>query len=246
MKGRNNKMKKSHLLILAGVLVLLVTMCIGISAEDAVVAKIGTTEYTSLAQAIKAAKDGETIIVTANTTLSETLEVKNKNITIKSERADDIKTITYVSNYITVTADKGKTGSLTLENITITKQQGSANGTYAILYPKTNGTVILNSGTTIKDSASAHAGAAFAENGGAIVMNDGALVENCSNQHRSGAFHVDHGSFTMNGGTISNSVNGAVGLGNGADASANATITLNGGKITGTTGRAAVKTYNGT
>ncbi len=246
MKGRNNKMKKSHLLILAGVLVLLVTMCIGISAEDAVVAKIGTTEYTSLAQAINAAKDEETIIVTANTTLSETLEVKNKNITIKSERADDIKTITYVSNYIKVTADEGKTGSLTLENITITKQKGSANGTYAILYPNNNGTVILNSGTTIKDSAAAHAGAAFAENGGAIVMNDGALVENCSNQYRSGAFHVDNGSFTMNGGTISKSVNGAVGLGNGAAASTNATITLNGGKITGTTGRAAVKTYNGT
>ena len=225
---------------------LLVTMCIGISAEDAVVAKIDTTEYTSLAQAINAAKDGETIIVTANTTLSETLEVKNKNITIKSERADDIKTITYVSNYIKVTADKGKTGSLTLENITITKQTGSANGTYAILYPNNNGTVILNSGTTIKDSASAHAGAAFAENGGAIVMNDGALVENCSNQYRSGAFHVDNGSFTMNGGTISKSVNGAVGLGNGAAASTNATITLNGGTITGTTGRAAVKTYNGT
>ena len=229
---------------------LLVTMCIGISAEDTAgdttVAKISTTEYTSLAQAINAAKDGETIIVTANTTLSETLEVKNKNITIKSERADDIKTITYVSNYITVTADEGKTGSLTLENITITKQKGSANGKYAILYPNNNGTVILNSGTTIKDSASAHAGAAFAENGGAIVMNDGALVENCSNQWRSGAFHVDHGSFTMNGGTISNSVNGAVGLGNDKDASANATITLNGGKITGTTGRAAVKTYNGT
>ena len=246
MKGRNNKMKKSHLLILAGVLVLLVTMCIGISAEDTVVAKIGTTEYTSLAQAITAANDGETIIVTADTTLSETLEVKNKNITIKSESADDIKTITYVSNYITVTADEGKTGSLTLENITITKQTGSANGTYAILYPNTNGTVILNSGTTIKDSASAHAGAAFAERGGAIVMNDGALVENCSNQYRSGAFHVDNGSFTMNGGTISNSVNGAVGLGNGSAASTNATITLNGGTITGTTGRAAVKTYNGT
>lgn len=246
MKGRNNKMKKSHLLILAGVLVLLVTMCIGISAEDTVVAKIGTTEYTSLAQAINAAKDGETIIVTADTTLSETLEVKNKNITIKSESAEDIKTITYVSNYITVTADEGKTGSLTLENITITKQTGSANGTYAILYPNTNGTVILNSGTTIKDSAAAHAGAAFAERGGAIVMNDGALVENCSNQYRSGAFHVDNGSFTMNGGTISNSVNGAVGLGNGSATSTNATITLNGGTITGTTGRAAVKTYNGT
>lgn len=247
MKGRNNKMKKSHLLILAGVLVLLVTMCIGISAEDTTVAKIGTTGYTSLAQAINAAKGGDTIIVTANTTLSETLEVKNKNITIKSESADDIKTITYVSNYITVTADEGKTGSLTLENITITKQTGSANGTYAILYPNTNGTVILNSGTTIKDSASAHAGAAFAERGGAIVMNDGALVENCSSQYRSGAFHVDNGSFTMNGGTISKSVNGAVGLGNGKDASTNATITLNGGTITGTTGgRAAVKTYNGT
>lgn len=229
---------------------LLVTMCIGISAEDTAgdttVAKIGTTGYTSLAQAINAAKDEETIIVTANTTLSETLEVKNKNITIESERADDIKTITYVSNYITVTADEGKTGSLKLKNITITKQEGSANGAYAILHPKTNGTVILNSGTTIKDSASAHAGAAFAENGGAIVMNDGALVENCSSQWRSGAFHVDHGSFTMNGGTILNSVNGAVGLGNGEAASTNATITLNGGTITGTTGRAAVKTYNGT
>lgn len=226
---------------------LLVTMCIGISAEDAVVAKIGTTEYTSLAQAINAAKDGETIIVTADTTLSETLEVKNKNITIKSERADDIKTITYVSNYIKVTADKGKTGSLTLENITITKQKGSANGTYAILYPMTNGTVILNSGTTIKDSAAAHAGAAFAENGGAIVMNDGALVENCSNQYRSGAFHVDNGSFTMNGGTISNSVNGAIGLGNPGNTSpANATLTINGGTISGTTGKVAVKTHNGT
>ena len=246
MKGRNNKMKKSHLLILAGVLVLLVTMCIGISAEDTAVAKIGETGYTSLAEAINKSVDGDTIIVTADTTFSETLEVTNKNITIKSESADDIKTITYVSNYITVTADEGKTGSLTLENITITKQTGSANGTYAILHPKTNGTVILNSGTTIKDSAAAHAGAAFAEYGGAIIMNDGALVENCSNQWRSGAFHVDNGSFTMNGGTISNSVNGAIGLGNGSAASTDATITLNGGTISGTTGRAAVKTYNGT
>lgn len=247
MKGRNNKMKKSHLLILAGVLVLLVTMCIGISAEDTVVAKIGTTEYTSLKEAITAAKDGETIIVTADTTLSENLEVKNKNITIKSEKANDIKTITYVNNYISIGNWEGDIPSIvTLENITVTKQVGSDNGTYAFLRPIKNGTVILNSGATIKNSAAAHAGAAFAEGGGAIIMNDGALVENCSNQYRSGAFHVDNGSFTMNGGTISNSVNGAIGLGNGSAASTDATITLNGGTITGTTGRAAVKTYNGT
>ena len=225
---------------------LLVTMCIGISAEDAVVAKIGTTEYTSLAQAINAAKDGETIIVTADTTLSETLEVKNKNITIKSERADDIKTITYVSNYITVIADEGKTGSLTLENITITKQEGSANGKYAILYPKTNGTAILNSGVTIKNSSSSHAGAIFCE-GGDAIMNDGAVLDGCSNRWRSGAVHVESGSFTMNGGTISNSVNGAIGLGNPGNTSpANATLTINGGTISGTTGKAAVKTHNGT
>lgn len=246
MKGRNNKMKKSHLLILAGVLVLLVTMCIGISAEDTVVAKIGTTEYTSLAQAINDAKDGDTIIVTANTTLSETLEVKNKNITIKSERADDIKTITYVSNYISIgNWDGDIASSVTLENITVTKQAGSDNGTYAFLRPIKNGKAILNSGATIKSSSSMHAGAIFCE-GGDAIMNEGALLDGCSNDYRSGAVHVDSGSFTMNGGTISNSVNGAIGLGNGSAASTDATITLNGGTITGTTGRAAVKTYNGT
>lgn len=246
MKGRNNKMKKSHLLILAGVLVLLVTMCIGISAEDTVVAKIGTTEYTSLAEAINAAGDGDTIIVTADTTLSEALTVKNKNITVNSESADDIKTITYVSNSITVNADTGKTGSLTLENITITKQEGSANGTHAILHPMTNGTAILNSGVTIKNSSSSHAGAIFCE-GGDAIMNDGAVLDGCSNEWRSGAVHVESGSFTMNGGTISNSVNGAIGLGNPGNTSpANATLTINGGTISGTTGKVAVKTHNGT
>lgn len=238
MKGRNNKMKKSHLLILAGVLVLLVTMCIGISAEDTVVAKIGTTEYTSLAQAINAAKDGDTIIVTADTTLSETLEVKNKNITIKSESADDIKTITYVSNYITVTADEGKTGSLTLEKITVTKQADSDKGTYAFLHPIKNGTAILNSGATIKNSSSSHAGAIFCE-GGDAIMNDGAVLDGCSNQWRSGAVHVEAGSFTMNGGIITNCVgnnNGGSALGLKAG-----TMTLNGGSITNNTGSVAVK-----
>ena len=239
MKGRNNKMKKSHLLILAGVLVLLVTMCIGISAEDTVVAKIGTTEYTSLAQAINAANDGETIIVTADTTLSETLEVKNKNITIKSESADDIKTITYVSNYIDIVNWEGDIpSSVTLENITVTKQAGSANGTYAFLHPKANGTAILNSGATIKNSSSMHAGAIFCE-GGDAIMNDGALLDGCSNDYRSGAVHVDSGSFTMNGGTITNCVgngNGGSALGLGAG-----TMTLKGGTITKNTGSVAVK-----
>lgn len=235
MKGRNNKMKKSHLLILAGVLVLLVTMCIGISAEDTVVAKIGTTEYTSLAQAINAANDGETIIVTADTTTGGTT-IQDKRITITSDDPENPKTVTVDSSeYNRFNIGGTNETRLTLTNIIFTRNNID-NFTYtalkvnweAILHPIANGTAVLGKGATIKNSKACHGGAAFVE-GGTFIL-DGGTIDNCADSWRTGAVAVDRGTFIMNSGNITN-CKGAVRVGNGSAAVAE----LNGGTISGTT-----------
>ena len=239
MKGRNNKMKKSHLLILAGVLVLLVTMCIGISAEDTAgdttVAKIGTTGYTSLAQAINAAKDGETIIVTADTTTGGTT-IQDKRITITSDDPENPKTVTVDSSeYNRFNIGGTNETRLTLTNIIFTRNNID-NFTYtalkvnweAILHPIANGTAVLGKGATIKNSKACHGGAAFVE-GGTFIL-DGGTIDNCADSWRTGAVAVDRGTFIMNSGNITN-CKGAVRVGNGSAAVAE----LNGGTISGTT-----------
>lgn len=237
MKGRNNKMKKSHLLILAGVLVLLVTMCIGISAEDTAttVAKIGETGYTSLVEAINAAGDGDTIIVTADTTTGG-VTIQDKKITITSDDPENPKTVTMdSSDYNRFNIGGTNETRLTLTNIIFTRNNID-NFTYtalkvnweAILHPIANGTAVLGEGATIKNSKACHGGAAFVE-GGTFIL-DGGTIDNCADSWRTGAVAVDRGTFIMNSGNITN-CKGAVRVGNGSAAVAE----LNGGTISGTT-----------
>lgn len=223
MKGRNNKMKKSHLLILAGVLVLLVTMCVGISADEgtvATVAKIGETEYTSLVEAIKAAKDGETVIVTADNTIQENItdtEVApflriEKSITIASESADSIKTITvgqFNRNWIYIS---GAGKKLTLENIKITrtgvantdKDNGKWYNVYGLFMPTAGGELLLNSGAVI-DSVNGGNGAAVFVEGGKVTLNGG-TISNCKSSWRGngGAINIESsGTVELISGTLS-------------------------------------------
>lgn len=223
MKGRNKKMKKSHLLILAGVLVLLVTMCIGISAEEGTavtVAKIGENEYTSLVDAIKAAKDGETVIVTENNTIQENITDTEdapflkieKSITIASESADSIKTITvgqFNRNWIYIS---GAGKKLTLENIKITRtgvtgadsKNGKWYNVYGLFMPTAGGELLLNSGAVI-DSVNGGNGAAVFVEGGKVTLNGG-TISNCKSSWRGngGAINIESsGTVELISGTLS-------------------------------------------
>lgn len=241
MKGRNNSMKKSHLLILAGVLVLLVTMCIGISAEDTVVAKIGEKEYTSLNQAFTESVDGDTIMVTADTNLTAVVTISSKKITLQSEDENSIKTIKvgdFSNNQIKVSGTSASNpGSLTLKNIKITKPGTTINtntctNVEGLFTTSSYGDVIMEEGTTIYDTYAGNGGAVWIA-GGRFIMNGG-TIENCRSNWWS-PITAYAGEFIMNGGTITGGScgNNSNGSAVGTDARAGSKVTLNSGTITG-------------
>lgn len=89
--------------------------------------------YTSLAEAVGTAKDGDTIVLLSNITVTELARIVDKNLTITSEegqsyiitRGDDFKTDSdnarswYNPAMIEVTVPNGPSASVTLKNIVL-------------------------------------------------------------------------------------------------------------------------------
>ena len=220
---------------------LIVTMCIGISAEDTVVAKIGEKEYTSLNQAFTESVDGDTIMVTADTNLTAVVTISSKKITLQSEDENSIKTIKvgdFSNNQIKVSGTSASNpGSLTLKNIKITKPGTTINtntwtNVEGLFTTSSYGDVIMEEGTTIYDTYAGNGGAVWIA-GGRFIMNGG-TIENCRSNWWS-PITAYAGEFIMNGGTITGGScgNNSNGSAVGTDARAGSKVTLNSGIITG-------------
>lgn len=171
------------------------------------VAKIGETEYTSLADAFNAAANKATITVVADTSIiGENVILSGKNVTL------DL-------NGKTVTADNSNTGNIQVKNkATLTLKDSAGNGSIVtgepyVLY-KTDKTAI------------------YVENAD-FVMNGGTISTVCGDPSNEGQFGVgayQDSNVTINGGTIRSgwycvTSNGTV---------TNSNITVNGGELIST------------
>lgn len=191
------------------------TLSLGITSVSAdtteeagsVVAKIGGTGYTSLADAFNAAANKATITVVADTSIiGENVILSGKNVTL------DL-------NGKTVTADNSNTGNIQVKNkATLTLKDSAGNGSIVtgepyVLY-KTDKTAI------------------YVENAD-FVMNGGTISTVCGDPSNEGQFGVgayQDSNVTINGGTIRSgwycvTSNGTV---------TNSNITVNGGELIST------------
>ncbi len=191
------------------------TLSLGITSVSAdtteeagsVVAKIGETGYTSLADAFNAAANKATITVVADTSIiGENVILSGKNVTL------DL-------NGKTVTADNSNTGNIQVNSkATLTLKDSAGNGSIVTgtpyVYDKTDKTAI------------------YVENAD-FVMNGGTISTVCGDPSSEGQFGVgayQDSNVTINGGTIRSgwycvTSNGTV---------TNSNITVNGGELIST------------
>lgn len=190
-----------------------VVLVAGAMSAWAQVAKIGEVTYTTLAEAVNAAKNGDVITMLDNTTLTETVKVAGKTITLDLNGKTISGTcnasqasLVYIENnagltvkdgvgngkltYATGSSNVGWTidlkGALTLESGTI-ELTGSWSIGYAVdVRPNAWGTPYTN--PTI-----------FTMNGGQILSSDGAVRVASSS---SSTYSNVSASFVMNGGYI--------------------------------------------
>ena len=160
--------------------------------------EVGGVYYISLAEAIKAAKDGDTVTLLANIVLTESIRTA-KNVTVdlngkKLTGPDDGKANWYAfiveSGTLTLKDSVGggelyakcygvetKGGTFVMESGTITATQNKTLGSAIVNY---GGTVIVNGGTISGSNASVYTAGYFADatttiNGG--VLNGNVVVE---------------------------------------------------------------------
>ena len=191
------------------------TLSLGITSVSAdtteeagsVVAKIGETGYTSLADAFNAAANKATITVVADTSIiGEKVLISGKNVTL------DL-------NGNKITTDNSNTGNIQVENkATLTLKDSMGNGSIVTDTPYVFGQT---------DKA-----AIYVENAD-FVMNSGTISTVCSDPINKGQFGVgvhQNSNVTINGGTIKSgwycvSSNGQ---------ESNSNITINGGELIST------------
>ena len=107
------------MLVIAALLCTMMAFSVTAEAADGNVAKIGETEYATLAEAVAAAADGDTIMLLANTTGAGV--VINKNITI------DLGGFTYSFNQGVGSTGTESNGLQILKGNTVTIQNGTLN-----------------------------------------------------------------------------------------------------------------------
>lgn len=202
----------SCVLACAMIVTTFVSSVVTISAAGENEAKIGDTEYATLAQAIENASENDVITVLKDVEIADTVIV-NKSVTLTAEDAVTIKR----ADGWKPTLFKVQKATLTLSgNLTI---EGNTDAYSALVW------CALGSSTAPS----------------ALVMNEGVTLKNNqqTNASHGGAVTLDGpSSFTMNGGTITNcgvsSSNGTAGGGAVravANSSGTPTITVNDGTI---------------
>ncbi len=222
------------------------TLSLGITSVSAdtteeagsVVAKIGETEYTSLADAFNAAANKATITVVADTSIiGDAVSFNGKSVTL------DL-------NGKTITADNSNTGNIQVKNkATLTLKDSAGNGSIVTdtpyVYNKTDKTAI------------------YVENAD-FVMNGGTISTVCGDPSNEGQFGVgayQDSNVTINGGTIRSGWYCVASNGQNTDSNItinggelistadyaiyapakNSTVTINGGVVNGSAGAVAVR-----
>ncbi len=182
------------------------------ATENNVAAIISTsgavTQYTSLSDAIDAVSSGETVVLLANVTLTDTLKIYKSitlelgDYTITSSASDKAL---YTTQSLVINADEG--GISASAGSAITNQKGSGTGTLTI-----------NGGTYTSSSTYA-----IYNNNGTVIVNGGKIESTASS--KDGICCYADATVTVNGGTISGTRYGVYSTG---------TLTVTGGEISGT------------
>ena len=238
------RLEKRSILRLA-VVVLSALMLLGALAVASFAADVAETRYqigggdwteATFVDAIKAV-DGKTAIIELqkDVTLTAGVEITGGDITVQSTTAgSDIYAIKRGSAFATsVFTMKG--GKMTFKNVTLDGQQTSVavNGAMFSMASGTN--LILDNGTTLKDSYSSVDGGAVWSKSGKITMNGSAQVLGAVGR-KGGAFYLEGtgAALTMNGGLIKGcSTVGNTSIGAAVYLSySSVTLTMNGGEIT--------------
>ncbi|MCD7844552.1 MAG: hypothetical protein LUG57_01580, partial [Oscillospiraceae bacterium] len=197
-----------------------------VSGITDVVAKIGEVGYTSLAAAVAAASDGDTI------TLADDVDISTTGLTISSG-----KSITLDLNGHTIKAANTNPGciavygGLTLKDNSDTSCNGEGNGK---IYTET----AYNGSST---------GYALIDVVGTFTMESGyiyAVIDNASSYGQFGVGSAAGGDITINGGKIEAGWYAV--SGNGNDTTTSSTITINGGYLISTADYAIYHPQSGT
>jgi len=207
-------------------------------------ARIGSTPYAKLTDALTAAANGTAsapteIIILKNITASEGYTIPNgKNIKLNVEAGQNI-TITAAAGNFNLFSVSNTSSSLTLGptasggTLTLSGNDVAAEIDRRGVYVSGNGRIlILNDGVTITgfkySNNDATIGGSVYVDGGTFTM-EGGEIKNNSGDYKGSGVYVINGTFTMEGGKISG--NTASGPGGGVYIHTSGTFTMNGGEI---------------
>ncbi|MCD8309266.1 MAG: hypothetical protein LUD19_05355, partial [Clostridia bacterium] len=203
-------------------------------ATSSIAATIGNIGYATLQDAINAAASGDTVVITAETiTLTETLTISGKDITVdlngNTVTASDSATITVESGASLTITDSGSTGTIAntgsyyaiVTNGTLTVQGGTITNTNYRAINGTSGSVINVEGGTVSGDYGVRS------DGGTINIYENATINGVT------AGVVGFGATVyMEGGTVTASIYGVyleMGI---TDTKAASKATITGGTIT--------------
>ena len=165
-------------------------------AVTANVAKIGETEYPTLAEAVAAAKDGQTVKMLNNTKVTQEIYFSGKTITLDLNG----KIITgQFEDYYSVIEAQGTAATLIVEDTSAGKT-GTIHSNHYGLTARDDGNITVNSGTIIGDDAAALSGnnttgnMNFTVNGGTLTAGKGPAI------YQSGQCKLTITGGTLNGG----------------------------------------------
>ena len=201
--------------------------------KAAPVAKIGTVEYTTLAEAIAAANDGETV------TLIDNLDISTTGLTVAAT-----KTVTLDLNGHALKAANTNTGNikvlgkLTLCDSTDTAKNGTGTGKVwtdtPYIYNKQDKVLIaaIDGGTFTMESGLIDTASSIADN-----ANDGQFAVSVQNEHADATVIINGGHIKAGWYAVA---------GNGTDITYNGNITVNGGILESVADYAIYHPHTGT
>ena len=165
-------------------------------AVTANVAKVGETEYPTLAEAVAAAKDGQTVKMLNNTKVTQEIYFSGKTITLDLNG----KIIAgQFEDYYSVIEAQGTAATLIVEDTSAGKT-GTIHSNHYGLTARDDGNITVNSGTIIGDDAAALSGnnttgnMNFTVNGGTLTAGKGPAI------YQSGQCKLTITGGTLNGG----------------------------------------------
>lgn len=201
---------------------------VSMAASSGTVAKIGSTNYSSLAAAFKAAKSGQTIVLQKDVSYSSVLSFSRsgKSVTLNLNK----HTITFKKStaYLYV-----KKGTLTIKNGTI-KQTGT---TYSEKEDAVSGPVIKTAeAATVNITSGTYKGTL--QNLGTMTISGGSFYNACTSKTVSGFGSKVYGTLLANSGTMTISggkfTKKALSYGCGSLAYNDGTMTISSGDFTST------------